>query len=173
MFSCLRSAARTGIRTMYWLMSVVIVSTGCSSRPHERLPTNAILLAIVDGSGWHRGKKHECRFRIANNSSQSMRLPGYFEQPPINDSFKPSFVKYEVETDNAWNKLDIGYDGLPEDYILESGDEWQMVIDISPFEMAEVSNTVRLRIIVGTIVSEPFTLDDVNSKSDQPVGFKN
>lgn len=154
-------------------MSVAILLTGCSPSSRPSVPTapsrSLVLLTVGDDgedSGWRPDANHQCLFRIVNNSSQSIQIPGYFEDPPINGLFYPNFVMYEVETDNTWNKLDVAYDGISEDYTLQSGNEWRLPIDVSPFQIAGVSNTARLRIIVGTIVSEPFTLGETTGSGE-------
>ena len=120
--------------------AMLIVLTGCfepgSYEIGPRPMSKVIVFRPLVGTSQSTPSGTQVIFLFRNADKQSIALPGFLA-PPTAGVFQPSFMQYEVQRDNNWHPLDVAYDGLPEDYVVEPGTELRLLVSLGPIEKLE------------------------------------
>jgi len=139
---------------------LALASAGCGARHNTPLKGHnmGISFHVVRDKASPSPAGRQATFVFRNNTHSPVRLPGYFDDPPTNGVFEPNFVEYEVIVDNSWHGLDVWYDGVPQEYFVNPGEDLTLLISLGPFEKAGIRTDVPVRVRVGEFASDAFEL---------------
>lgn len=101
------------------------------------------------------GQSYMGFFVFRNNSRRPIHLSG--SEGPRAGIYTATQVEFEVQGNEDWTKLDIGYDGIPNEFTVAPNSECLLAIDLFAFKERSVSVVGRVR--VGGYTSESFVLD--------------
>jgi hypothetical protein len=93
-----------------------------------------------------------------------LKLPGFFGMPAHDGEFEVHFVDYEIESNGTWERLAVGYDGVPEIASIPPGTPMELDISLGPLDAQVQSWPKWSRVIIEGIMSEPFRLEEAGSK---------
>ena len=120
----------------------------------------AIVFRLKPRTGKQAPAGTEVTFQFRNDTSGVVELPGYFGARPKDGVFRANLTQYEVQVAGKWEPLDVAYDGLPEYFSVQPGSELRLLISLGPFEKQNVPRDANVRVTLGGLMSEAFTLSD-------------
>jgi hypothetical protein len=129
--------------------------------PQVQKQTMQAMFKLVENDSTSTPAGTQAKFAFSNGTPRTVKMTGYFGQPPKNGMFQPSFVKYEVRKESGWHALDVAYDGIAEKYPIKPGEQLTLLISLGPFEKAGVPPDAQVRVVIGELASDAFQLHQV------------
>jgi hypothetical protein len=105
------------------------------------------------------GGRQFAEFEVVNNSSAAIKVPVWGA-----GNNQAAHVGYEHQTDVGWQRLEVGYDSIPDALIVPPGEHRLVVVEIGVFEFQGVNKSDLVRVVIGDLASEPFRLTEKDVK---------
>ncbi len=100
--------------------------------------------------------EYEGRFLFINKESSPVRISGFNE--PLDGTFEPRFVEFQMLKDGTWENIPVGYCGTgAQDFAMQPGKKYEFVTSLDSFK--EQDAPLNGKIGVDGYWSEPFVLD--------------